>query len=41
MTAAVIGVGDLGHLSVQILRALTAARVVALDVRKDFRRRAI
>ena len=34
-TAVVIGVGGLGHLAVQILRVLTAARVVALDVRKD------
>jgi alcohol dehydrogenase, propanol-preferring len=34
-TAAVIGVGGLGHLAVQILRAITAARVVALDVRDD------
>lgn len=32
-TAVVIGVG--GHLAVQILRAITAARVVALDVRDD------
>jgi propanol-preferring alcohol dehydrogenase len=31
-TAVVIGVGGLGHLALQILRALTAARVVALDV---------
>jgi propanol-preferring alcohol dehydrogenase len=34
-TAVVIGVGGLGHLAVQILRALTASRVVALDVRED------
>jgi alcohol dehydrogenase, propanol-preferring len=34
-TAVVIGVGGLGHLAVQILRAITAARVVALDVRDD------
>ncbi|MEV4645510.1 zinc-binding dehydrogenase [Saccharopolyspora sp. NPDC049357] len=31
----VIGVGGLGHLAVQILRALTAARVIALDVSED------
>jgi alcohol dehydrogenase, propanol-preferring len=34
-TAVVIGVGGLGHLAVQILRALSAARVVAIDVRDD------
>ncbi|EDX80112.1 MAG: oxidoreductase [Alphaproteobacteria bacterium] len=31
-TAVVIGLGGLGHLAIQMLRALTAARVVALDV---------
>ncbi|MFE0812948.1 NAD(P)-dependent alcohol dehydrogenase [Streptomyces sp. NPDC058794] len=31
-TAVVIGIGGLGHLAVQLLRVLTAARVVALDV---------
>ncbi|MEU0070118.1 NAD(P)-dependent alcohol dehydrogenase [Streptomyces sp. NPDC006332] len=31
-TAVVIGVGGLGHLAVQLLRALTSVRVVALDV---------
>jgi propanol-preferring alcohol dehydrogenase len=31
-TAIVIGVGGLGHLAVQLLRALTPARVVALDL---------
>lgn len=30
-----IGVGGLGHLAVQLLRALTPARVVALDVSKE------
>jgi len=30
-TAVVIGVGGLGHMAVQILRALTAARIVAID----------
>jgi threonine dehydrogenase-like Zn-dependent dehydrogenase len=34
-TAVVIGVGGLGHLAVQILRAMTAVRTVALDVRHD------
>jgi propanol-preferring alcohol dehydrogenase len=34
-TAVVIGVGGLGHLAVQILRAITAARVIALDVHGD------
>jgi propanol-preferring alcohol dehydrogenase len=34
-TAVVIGVGGLGHLAIQILRAITAARIVALDVRDD------
>ncbi|GLF93634.1 NAD(P)-dependent alcohol dehydrogenase [Streptomyces yaizuensis] len=31
-TAVVIGVGGLGHLAIQILRALTPARIVALDL---------
>jgi propanol-preferring alcohol dehydrogenase len=31
-TAAVIGVGGLGHMAVQLLRTLSAARVVAVDV---------
>jgi propanol-preferring alcohol dehydrogenase len=34
-TAVVIGVGGLGHMAVQILRALTPARVVAVDVSAD------
>ncbi|MBI0293587.1 NAD(P)-dependent alcohol dehydrogenase [Streptomyces sp. PRKS01-29] len=34
-TAVVIGVGGLGHLAVQILRATTASRVLAVDVRED------
>ncbi|MFJ5731644.1 NAD(P)-dependent alcohol dehydrogenase [Streptomyces paradoxus] len=34
-TAVVIGVGGLGHLAVQLLRALSPARVVALDVSKE------
>ncbi|MFI6324193.1 NAD(P)-dependent alcohol dehydrogenase [Nonomuraea sp. NPDC050556] len=31
-TAVVIGVGGLGHMAVQILRAVTGARVIAVDV---------
>ncbi|MEU7144746.1 NAD(P)-dependent alcohol dehydrogenase [Nocardia sp. NPDC046473] len=34
-TAMVIGVGGLGHVAIQLLRALTPARVVALDVSED------
>ncbi len=34
-TSVVIGVGGLGHLAVQLLRALTPTRVVALDVSKE------
>ncbi|MGR3932341.1 NAD(P)-dependent alcohol dehydrogenase [Streptomyces sp. BRA346] len=34
-TAVVIGIGGLGHLAVQILRATTACRVLAVDVRDD------
>ena len=34
-TAVVIGIGGLGHLAVQILRATTAARVIAVDTRDD------
>ncbi len=33
-TAVVIGVGGLGHLGVQILKATTAARVIAVDQRR-------
>jgi propanol-preferring alcohol dehydrogenase len=32
-TAVVIGVGGLGHLAIQILKATTAARVIAVDTR--------
>lgn len=32
-TAVVIGIGGLGHLAVQIVRATTAARVIAVDTR--------
>ena len=34
-TAVVIGIGGLGHLAVQILRATTAARVIAVDTRNE------
>ncbi|MBD0418524.1 NAD(P)-dependent alcohol dehydrogenase [Streptomyces sp. TRM S81-3] len=34
-TAVVIGAGGLGHVAVQLLRALSPARVVALDVAQD------
>jgi propanol-preferring alcohol dehydrogenase len=36
-TALVIGVGGLGHLGVQILEAITSARVVAVDGRDEAR----
>ncbi|MFC4335091.1 NAD(P)-dependent alcohol dehydrogenase [Salininema proteolyticum] len=34
-TAVVIGTGGLGHVGVQLLRAMTAARVIALDVTEE------
>ncbi|MFD5063692.1 NAD(P)-dependent alcohol dehydrogenase [Streptomyces sp. NPDC058394] len=34
-TALVIGVGGLGHLAVQILRATTPARVLSVDIREE------
>jgi NAD+-dependent secondary alcohol dehydrogenase Adh1 len=34
-TAVVIGVGGLGHVGVQVLRALTPARIVAIDASAD------
>ncbi|MEV4318070.1 NAD(P)-dependent alcohol dehydrogenase [Actinocrispum sp. NPDC049592] len=34
-TVAVIGVGGLGHLAIQILKAITPSRVLAVDVRDD------
>jgi len=34
-TVAVIGIGGLGHLAVQLLRAMTPARVFAVDVREE------
>lgn len=36
-TALVIGIGGLGHLAVQILRATTSARIVAVDPRPEAR----
>lgn len=40
-TAVVIGVGGLGHMAIQILRATTAARIVAVDVNDDKVRHAL
>ena len=40
-TAVVIGVGGLGHLAVQILEAVCAARVVAVDTREEARSLAV
>ncbi|MHB8335061.1 MAG: NAD(P)-dependent alcohol dehydrogenase [Acidimicrobiales bacterium] len=34
-SAVVIGVGGLGHLAIQVLKATTAARVIALDTRPE------
>jgi alcohol dehydrogenase, propanol-preferring len=34
-TAVVIGAGGLGHIGIQIIRALTAATVIALDVNEE------
>ncbi|MEW2619418.1 NAD(P)-dependent alcohol dehydrogenase [Streptomyces sp. NPDC048106] len=34
-TAVVIGTGGLGHVAIQLLRAMTPARVIALDVSED------
>jgi propanol-preferring alcohol dehydrogenase len=34
-TAVVIGTGGLGHVAIQLLRAMTAARVVALDISEE------
>jgi propanol-preferring alcohol dehydrogenase len=33
-TALVLGIGGLGHMAIQILKAITAARVLAVDVRE-------
>ena len=40
-TAVVIGVGGLGHLAVQILKATTAARIIAVDTRTEALRLAV
>ena len=40
VTALVIGVGGLGHLGVQLLKAISSARVVAVDGRDDAREHA-
>lgn len=34
-TAVVVGIGGLGHMAVQLLRALTAVRIVAVDVSQE------
>ncbi len=34
-TAVVIGIGGLGHMAVQLLRALSSVRIVAVDVREE------
>ena len=34
-TAVVIGVGGLGHVAIQILKATTAARIIAVDTREE------
>ncbi len=34
-TAAVIGIGGLGHMAVQMLRALSPAQIIAVDQRRD------
>jgi propanol-preferring alcohol dehydrogenase len=34
-TAVVIGVGGLGHMGVQILKAMTASRIIAVDMRES------
>jgi propanol-preferring alcohol dehydrogenase len=36
-TAVVIGVGGLGHLAIQILKATTSARIIAVDARPEAR----
>jgi propanol-preferring alcohol dehydrogenase len=40
-TAVVIGIGGLGHMAVQLLRALSNVRVVAVEVRESARRLAL
>jgi len=39
--AVVIGVGGLGHMAVQILKATTAARIIAVDTREEARSMAL
>ena len=34
-TAVVVGVGGLGHVAVQLLKALTETRIIAVDVSAD------
>src|SRR5690625_1233286 len=36
-TTVVIGVGGLGHVAIQLLRAMTGTTVIALDVREESR----
>jgi propanol-preferring alcohol dehydrogenase len=36
-TAVVIGIGGLGHMAIQMLRALTRARIIAVDPRTEAR----
>lgn len=40
-TAVVIGIGGLGHMAVQILKATTDARVIAVDTREEARQLAL
>ncbi|HEX6236561.1 MAG TPA: NAD(P)-dependent alcohol dehydrogenase [Acidimicrobiales bacterium] len=40
-TAVVIGTGGLGHLAVQILRAISGAQIIAVDLREEARRLAL
>lgn len=40
-TVLIIGVGGLGHMAVQIVKAMTSARVIAADVREDARQLAL
>jgi alcohol dehydrogenase, propanol-preferring len=40
-TALVIGAGGLGHMAIQILRAISGAQIIAVDLRGDARRLAL
>jgi len=40
-TAVVIGAGGLGHLAVQILRAITGARIIVVDLKEEARQLAL